>query len=227
MNELMDILNNPAQAQDFTLMTSLFRLAYAFVLNFLLAVTYKLLNNHKEDCHIIMHSIIYIGVIMAGAMMMISSNMVVAFGLLGAVSIVRFRTAVSNPIDMSYIFLGIVVGISCGLAFFMHALILTFFVSFLMLFLNKIKLGMAPPSSFNYEVNISVKKKQFNTDSIARLKDYLGDRAMMMEIRTSHNKVKIRYTHTMRSLMEVQQVHGDIEEMFADDHSLVIRIARK
>ena len=167
MNELLEMMNNPAKAQDFTLLTSLFRLAYAFVLNLVLAITYKLLNSHKEDCHIIMHSIIYIGVIMAGAMMMISSNMVVAFGLLGAVSIVRFRTAVSNPIDMSFIFLGIVVGISCGLAFFMHALILTFFVGFLMLLLNKMKLGMAPPTSVNYEVNISFKKKHFNIFSFS------------------------------------------------------------
>ncbi|MDC7234658.1 MAG: DUF4956 domain-containing protein [Spirochaetales bacterium] len=227
MNELMEILNNPSQAQDFTIMTSLFRLGYAFVLNFLLAVTYKLLNSHKEDCHIIMHSIIYIGVIMAGAMMMISSNMVVAFGLLGAVSIVRFRTAVSNPIDMSFIFLAIVVGISCGLAFFIHALILTFFVGFLMLFLNKIKLGMAPPATVNYEVKVSVKKSGFNPDSLTLLKEFLGSDALMMDLRTDHKRVNIRYTHSLHNLLEVQQVHRKLENIFAEDPSLIIKISRK
>lgn len=227
MNEILDLLNNPAQAQDFTIVTSLLRLGYAFILNFLLAITYKLLNSHKEDCHIIMHSIIYIGVIMAGAMMMISSNMVVAFGLLGAVSIVRFRTAVSNPIDMSFIFLGIVVGISCGLAFFMHALILTFFVGFLMLFLNKIKLGMAPPTSVNYSINISLKKSNYDAESLERLKKFLGTDATLMEIRTSDKKVKIRYTHSLRNMTAMQKLHEEIESLFSHDPSLVINISRK
>ncbi|MBF9017778.1 MULTISPECIES: DUF4956 domain-containing protein [unclassified Oceanispirochaeta] len=227
MNEILDIINNPAQAQDFTILTSLIRLGYAFILNLILAIIYKWLNADKIDSHIIMHSIIYIGVIMAGAMMMIASNMVVAFGLIGAVSIVRFRTAVSNPIDMSFIFLGIVVGISCGLAFFLHALILTFFVGFMMIFLSKIKFGMSLPSSFNYEINISFKKINFYDDTIQKLRESLGGDTMLMEIRTSKDKIKVRYTQSLRNRMEVRKVHSDIEEIFSNDSSLDIRIARK
>ena len=135
-----------------------------------------------------MHSIIYIGVVMAGAMMMISSNMVVAFGLLGAVSIVRFRTAVSNPIDMSYIFLGIVVGISCGLGFFFHAFILSCFVGLLMLFLNRIKFGMSPPTHINYEIIISFKKKHFHAGSLEMFRDFMGQDAMMMEMKNRQER---------------------------------------
>ncbi|QEN07001.1 DUF4956 domain-containing protein [Oceanispirochaeta crateris] len=227
MTEFLNILNTSAMQQDFTVLASISRLGYAFILNLFLAFTYKNLNSHKEDCHIIMHSIIYIGVIMAGAMMMIASNMVVAFGLLGAVSIVRFRTAVSNPIDMSYIFLAIVVGISCGLAFFVHALILTLFVGLLMLFLNRIKLGMAPPTSFNFDVYITFNKKHFHAESIELLKNFMGSDAMMMEIKTSKQRVKIKYSQTMHNLGEVQEMHDQIEGIFSHDPSLIIRISRK
>ena len=227
MNEFLDMLNYPAQAQEFTIFTSIIRLAYAFILNFILAIIYKLLNADKENSHIIMHSIIYIGVIMAGVMMMISSNMAVAFGLLGAVSIVRFRTAVSNPIDMSFIFLGIVVGISCGLAFFSHALILTIFVSMLMLFLSKIKFGMSLPTSFNYEINITFKKKYFYDDTIQNLRKSLGGDTRLMEVKTSNEKIKVRYTQSLGSIMAVRKVHSNIEEIFDNDSSLVVRIVRK
>lgn len=47
-------------------------------------------------------------------MMMISSNIVISLGMVGALSIIRFRTAVKDPRDTVYIFWAIVAGLCAG-----------------------------------------------------------------------------------------------------------------
>ena len=47
----------------------------------------------------------------------IQSNIVVSLGMVGALSIVRFRTAVKDPVDLMFLFWSISVGIICGAGF--------------------------------------------------------------------------------------------------------------
>ncbi len=44
----------------------------------------------------------------------ISSNVALSLGMVGALSIVRFRTAIKDPMDVMYMFWAITVGIACG-----------------------------------------------------------------------------------------------------------------
>jgi len=55
-----------------------------------------------------------IAVITAAIIMTIQSSIVVSLGMVGALSIVRFRTAVKDPLDLIFMFLAIAVGIMCG-----------------------------------------------------------------------------------------------------------------
>jgi uncharacterized membrane protein YhiD involved in acid resistance len=53
----------------------------------------------------------------------IQSNVIVSLGMVGALSIVRFRTAIKNPMDLVFLFWSIAVGIICGAGFAMIAVI--------------------------------------------------------------------------------------------------------
>lgn len=46
--------------------------------------------------------------------MTVTSNVVLSLGMVGALSIVRFRTAIKEPMDISFLFWSIVVGIMLG-----------------------------------------------------------------------------------------------------------------
>lgn len=48
------------------------------------------------------------------AILTVTSNVVLSLGMVGALSIVRFRTAIKEPVDISYLFWSIVVGIMLG-----------------------------------------------------------------------------------------------------------------
>ena len=58
-------------------------------------------------------------------MLMISSNMAISLGMVGALSIVRFRTAVKDPHDTVYIFWSIVEGLCVGAQIYKLAVIST------------------------------------------------------------------------------------------------------
>ncbi len=62
-------------------------------------------------------------------MIMISSNIVISLGMVGALSIVRFRTAIKDPRDTVFIFWSIVEGLSVGSQNIKLALISTLFIA--------------------------------------------------------------------------------------------------
>lgn len=59
-------------------------------------------------------SLILMSLITAAIIVTIQSSVVVSLGMVGALSIVRFRTAVKDPLDLVFMFWSISVGIICG-----------------------------------------------------------------------------------------------------------------
>ena len=66
-------------------------------------------------------------------MLMISSNIVISLGMIGSLSIVRFRTAIKDSRDTTYIFWAIAEGLSVGSQNFKLALVTTLFISLIMM----------------------------------------------------------------------------------------------
>lgn len=55
-----------------------------------------------------------ISVIVAGIIIAMQSNLIISLGMVGALSIVRFRTAIKEPMDLLFLFWSISTGIICG-----------------------------------------------------------------------------------------------------------------
>lgn len=71
--------------------------------------------------------------IAATIMLMISSNIAISLGMVGALSIVRFRTAIKDPQDTIYIFWAIIEGLCVGAQIYKLALISTLMIALLIL----------------------------------------------------------------------------------------------
>jgi len=72
--------------------------------------TTKRVNYYSNFAIVIMMTAVVTGVIM----MIIESNLVLSLGMVGALSIIRFRSAIKDPVDTSYIFWSVAIGISAG-----------------------------------------------------------------------------------------------------------------
>ena len=59
-------------------------------------------------------SLVALAIVTAAVILTIQSSIVVSLGMVGALSIVRFRTAIKDPMDLVFLFWSITVGIICG-----------------------------------------------------------------------------------------------------------------
>ncbi len=62
-------------------------------------------------------------IITAAIILTIQSSIIISLGMVGALSIVRFRTAIKDPMDLVFLFWSISIGIICGAGFAVIALI--------------------------------------------------------------------------------------------------------
>ena len=82
--------------------------------------------------------------IVAAIMIAMQSNLLVSLGMVGALSIVRFRNAVKNPLDLLYLFWSISAGIIVGVGLYILAFVLCIVMTILLLLLDMVPNAKAP-----------------------------------------------------------------------------------
>lgn len=75
-------------------------------------------------------------VIVCGILIAMQTSLVVSLGMVGALSIVRFRNAVKSPLDLLYVFWAVSAGIMCGVGLILLALLLCAAVTLLVVLLQ-------------------------------------------------------------------------------------------
>jgi uncharacterized membrane protein YhiD involved in acid resistance len=83
-------------------------------------------------------TLIAISMITSSIILAISSNIILSLGMVGALSIVRFRTAIKDPIDVAYLFWAVSTGITSGAGLWMLALMSSFVIGIILFVLSKI-----------------------------------------------------------------------------------------
>ena len=71
--------------------------------------------------------------------MTISANLVLSLGMVGALSIVRFRAAVKDPLDVGFLFWSVAVGITCGAGLYLFSLTGTLFIALVYIVLQLLR----------------------------------------------------------------------------------------
>ena len=106
-------------------------IALAFALSlfivFIYRVTYAGVNYSRNFTGCLM----MLSMVTALVIMVVSSNVVLSMGMVGALSIVRFRTAVKEPTDTAFMFWAIATGIICGAGYVSIAVLVTLLLGLL------------------------------------------------------------------------------------------------
>ncbi len=105
-----------ANATTLTMSQILINFAVALVIGLVIFVSYRTSHARVVYSGRFNVSLLMITIITTLIMSVIGNNIALSLGMVGALSIVRFRTAVKSPRDTAYIFWCISVGICCGVA---------------------------------------------------------------------------------------------------------------
>jgi len=151
------VYENLAGGGNLTVPAILLILATAALIGLYIYAVYKLSSKagfYSKDLNV---TIAGLPIIVAAIMVAMQSNLIVSLGMVGALSIVRFRNAVKNPLDLLYLFWTISAGIICGVGLKVLAIILCIMMTVLILALQLL------PNSKGSAILI-LKSKDENTD---------------------------------------------------------------
>lgn len=109
------------------------------ILGFLIFVSYVISHRGTIYSKKFNVSLVVLTVLTAMVMTVIGNNVALSLGMVGALSIVRFRTAIKDSRDTVYIFWTIIVGICCGVGDYVVAGVGSSFVFLILLVLGSIK----------------------------------------------------------------------------------------
>ena len=141
-NYFLDQLFRPSETDLFTLPDILLAMTVATALAYVLATIYRTTHRGTSYSQSFLLTMFMMAIATAVVMMIIGSNIARAFSLVGALSIIRFRTPVKDPRDLAYLFTAVIAGMACGTGFYLAAISLTAFVAVLVLILYYFNYGL-------------------------------------------------------------------------------------
>jgi len=134
---ISDFLNPPNTYQSLTIDRVLLALFVSFTINLFIFYIYR-----KTFKGIVYTREFNVGLVLTGLVVTlivlpISSNIALSLGMVGALSIVRFRTAIKDPKDIVFTFWVIAVGIICGAGLYIIAVVGVPIIALLLLVLER------------------------------------------------------------------------------------------
>lgn len=120
---LSDFLNPPGAYQSLTIERVLLSLIVSFMVALFIFYMYRKCFSGVIYTRHFNIGLVLVSLVVTLVILPISSSLALSLGMVGALSIVRFRTAIKDPIDVVFMFWAIAVGIISGAGLYMVALV--------------------------------------------------------------------------------------------------------
>ncbi len=163
-----------------------------------------------------------IAIVTAAIILTIQASIVVSLGMVGALSIVRFRTAIKEPLDLLFLFWSISIGIICGAGFAMIAVIASLFVTGLILLIERLPIAKAPrillvnATDPDTEADIlSVVEKYCSLYKVRARNLSAGHIDMALEVRTKEESTLVKELMKVNNVTSASLVAHDGEVTFS------------
>lgn len=196
-------------------------LGITFLIALYIYFIYKLVTKcsfYNKGFHV---SMAIISVVTAGIIIAMQSSIVISLGMVGALSIVRFRTAIKDPMDLLFLFWSIGTGIICGAGLFEIAFIVAFMVT-----IGIFILGYLPEYKKPYLLILNCDNNLNENEILEGLKGYSKDYKiksrnhkksgsdMIIELRTKNERELVDKLSALPYIQQVSLLTNEGEVRF-------------
>lgn len=164
----------------------------ASILGFGLSVVYRYTHKGLSYSQSFTQTLFFVAIIVAIVMMVIGSSLARAFALVGALSIIRFRTVVKDTRDIAFIFLALAVGMAAGTSNYFLALTSAVFVSVLAIITYKLNFGALYKSEFILRFSFD---QNHDTAAYLEIIKEFSKSSNMLHIEPSGDRQTLRLTY--------------------------------
>lgn len=197
------IFNLFTSSKDLTLTQIILNIAVAAVIGFFIFLSYAISHRGTIYSKKFNASLVIMTVLTATVMTVIGNNIALSLGMVGALSIVRFRTAVKDSRDTVYIFWTIIIGICCGVGDYVVASIGSAVTFAAILILGCIK--------NDNRMLVIIRGARSKQPAIkAKMFHIFNTKAIMRVENTTDNYVELIYEITQKTLQKAEKDTLDI-----------------
>jgi hypothetical protein len=202
MNELINkLMNNETLfnlfrgTNIFTIENIIFNIIFSTILGLFIYFVYKKTFSGVMYSQSFNVTVVMICVITTIVMMLIGNNLALSLGLVGSLSIIRFRTAIKEPRDIGFLFWAIAVGLAAGTSEFIIAIIGSIVIALLLFIFKRV-------IYIDYSYLLVLKGNEIESKNVsAILKEYKIPYKLRMK--TSNNVfTEITYEITLKAVSE-------------------------
>ncbi len=210
---LQQLFNDPTSFQSVNVgAEAIAKLLLALVLGIVIAKVYKHVHKGISYSESYAFSIVIVTMIVAFVMMVIGGNVARAFTLLGAFTIIRYRTAVKDPKDTAFIFLALVVGLGVGASVYELAITGTIMIALAALLLDKINFGSL--IKLEQILYLTVEPKSIDQKSLEVILKGLFKEISVINVNFNSSNNSLQYSYNVKLIKNNDQT-GAIDKIAA------------
>jgi len=214
MNELLDQLNF-SFPENFSLITYGINIVIATFLLYVLSYIYEKQGNSLSNRKQLARVLILVGVTTFIIISIVKSSLALSLGLVGALSIVRFRTAIKEPEELGFFFVAISIGLGMGANQLVPTLIGFLVIILIVKFLNRTGTGNYSLLSQNVLISLNIDNKDQEGLS-KKITKAIEDNTNQLELKRmslDQNELSFNFLITISSFEALQKMTSELTQI--------------
>ena len=205
------------QSPEVSLLWFAINLVFAGVLSFLLALLYEKFGHSLSNRRLFSKNLILLTMITMFVISIVKSSLALSLGLVGALSIVRFRAAIKEPEELGFLFLAIAIGLGLG-ANQRSITIIAIAIILVVIILTRIS---APDAGDEQDLNLVIKSQNSSNlsidDLVVSLRKYC-DRIDLMRLDDSEGIIEAVFKVDISDFSQIVSLRRDLAMLSEDIH---------
>ena len=197
----------------------------AIVLSFLVQMTYNRTAQTLSSVKNFSNSFMILGLTTAIIITIVKSSLALSLGLVGALSIVRFRAAIKEPEELIFLFLIISIGLGCGAGQLSISIFGTLTAIIIILITKKFRSNDEKLRIDNFNISI-ISKKKLNSTDLKNIIDVISNHCQSNElISMSQNSdgTNINLLSKFKKFDDIQKINKVFKTKFPNIDFIFLR----
>ena len=224
MDNTQEILNIAGLSHIYSQFDILINISLAIILGLFISYVYKSTHKGVSYSQSFMLTIVFVTIIVSMVMMVIGNNIARAFALVGALSIIRFRTVVKDTKDTAYIFLALASGMAAGTSSYFLAIAGSFITATVAYILHATNYGSIYSSEFILRFRLKTIKSS-EQHPYMEILNLFAKRANLLHIEPSGDSLSTRMTYDIVMIKDKSPNEMSLELSKLDDISELVIVA--
>ena len=192
----------------------LINLVLSFILGVLISLIYKKTHKGLSYSQSFMVTNIFVAVIVCMVIMIIGNSLARAFALVGALSIIRFRTVVKDTKDTAYIFWSLATGMAAGTGSYFIAIAGSIIISGIALMLFYTNFGSIIKSEFIVQFRINSNDANITSQYNRLISDFTKSHTLLSSESSGDGQtIKVSFDVVMKEEMKQNELISKISKI--------------